>query len=521
MNTERLRNAPISGKLRFTIFFTCAAALLCASVALFAIQFYFFRRDFREEMRTVSQVAAESAGGAVFHNEPDAAERVLQSLKSLPHIVGAEIVLSDGSVFAEAGAAGGAHSFEQPVVADGAALGTLRIRTDYTAQTMLLLGFHALAFASVLVIALLVAAAVSSRLVRFISDPIKTLGDTAREVAARDDYSLRAKKAGEDEVGAFTDTFNSMLTQIQSRDEALRHEIAERARAEEEVERIHRQLMDASRQAGMAEVATGLLHNVGNVLNSVNVSATVVAEKLDPARAGNLVRAANLLREHDGSLADFLANDPKGRLLPRYFAEIGAQLAEERAAALAELESLTKHIAHIKEIVATQQSHARVTGIVEPLPLAPLLEDALRMNASALEASGIAVERDYDDVPPAMVDRHKALQIFTNLIRNAKDAIDDAGARDRRLAIALRCKDGRYVEAVFTDTGAGIPAENLTRIFSHGFTTREHGHGFGLHSAALAAQQMAGSLSAQSDGPGKGAAFTLELPMADTPSAGE
>ena len=130
---------------------------------------------------------------------------------------------------------------------------------------------------------------------RLISDPIKTLGDTARQVAARDDYSLRAAKTGEDEVGAFTDTFNSMLAQIQGRDGALRHEIAERARVEAEVARIHQQLMDASRQAGMAEVATGLLHNIGNVLNSVNVSATVAAEKLDPARVGNLVRAANLL----------------------------------------------------------------------------------------------------------------------------------------------------------------------------------------------------------------------------------
>ena len=273
--------------------------------------------------------------------------------------------------------------------------------------------------------------------------------------------------------------------------------------------------MDASRQAGMAEVATGLLHNVGNVLNSVNVSATLAAEKLDPARVANLIRAANLLREHDGKLADFLANDPKGRLLPRYFAEIGAQLAEERAAALAELESLTKHIEHMKEIVATQQSHARITGIVEPLPLAALIEDALRMNASGLEASGIVVERDYGDVPPAMVDRHKVLQIFTNLIRNAKDAIDHSSADERRLVIALRCKDGRYVEAIFSDTGAGIPGENLTRIFSHGFTTREHGHGFGLHSAALAAQQMAGCLSAQSDGLGTGATFILELPVAE------
>ena len=511
MNTERLRNAPISGKLRFTIFFTCAAALLCGSVALFAIQFHFFHRDFWREMQAVSEAAAASVEDAISNGEPDVARNILQLLMATPHIVSAEIVWKNGGAFADAGRA---DSLDQPIGADG---GVLRLRTDYKAQAMQLARFHAIVFLAALAIAFLVAGPVSARLVRLIFDPIKTLGDTAREVAARDDYSLRAEKSGEDEVGAFTDTFNRMLAQIQERDAALRREIAERTRAEEEVERIHRQLMDASRQAGMAEVATGLLHNVGNVLNSVNVSATLVAEKLDPARMGNLIRATNLLREHEGALADFLANDPKGRLLPRYFAEIGAQLAEERAVALAELESLTKHITHMKEIVATQQGHARITGIVEPLPLGPLIEDALRMNASALEASGIVVERDYGDVPPAMVDRHKLLQIFTNLIRNAKDAIDDGDATERRLTIQLGSKDGRYVEAVFTDTGCGIPPENLTRIFSHGFTTREHGHGFGLHSAALAAQQMAGCLSARSDGTGKGAAFTLELPLADAP----
>ena len=269
----------------------------------------------------------------------------------------------------------------------------------------------------------------------------------------------------------------------------------------------------------MAEVATGLLHNVGNVLNSVNVSATLVAEKLDPARMGNLVKAANLLSGHRGPLAKFLTKDPKGSLLPRYLAEASAQLATEREEAMVELALLTKHIGHIKDIVATQQNHARVVGIVEPLHVAPLVDDALRMNASALEKSWIVVDRQYDDVPPAMLDRHKVLQILVNLIRNAKDAIDDAHAEDRRISITVRKGAGGYIETVFADTGAGIAEENLTRIFSHGFTTRAQGHGFGLHSAALAAQQMAGCLSARSDGPGKGATFTLELPLADAPAA--
>ena len=65
----------------------------------------------------------------------------------------------------------------------------------------------------------------------------------------------------------------------------------------------------------------------------------------------------------------------------------------------------------------------------------------------------------------------------------------------------------------YIDNGIGIPADNLTRIFGHGFTTRKEGHGFGLHSGALAAKELGGALTVESDGPGKGATFTLEFPI--------
>jgi signal transduction histidine kinase len=148
-----------------------------------------------------------------------------------------------------------------------------------------------------------------------------------------------------------------------------------------------------------------------------------------------------------------------------------------------------------------------------------LVDEALRISTASLEQSGIAVVRDFDEAPLAMADRRQTLQIFVNLIRNAKEAIDEANPPERRLSISVRRLDASCVQATFSDTGIGIAGENLTRIFSHGFTTRAHGHGFGLHSAALAAQQMAGRLSAQSAGVGKGATFTLELPVADTQPA--
>jgi signal transduction histidine kinase len=372
----------------------------------------------------------------------------------------------------------------------------------------------------VLAISFLVAVLVSTRLERLICGPIQALADTARRITSRGDYALRAVRAANDEVGEFTNSFNQMLDQIQQGDAALRHEIAERGRAEQELQRVHRQLIDASRAAGMAEVATGVLHNVGNVLNSVNVSAILIAEKLGSSRTGNLLRATELLRGQNGQLGNFLTDDPKGRLLPGYLAELSEHLSLENAEARTELESLMKNIEHIKDIVAMQQSYARMSGFIESLPVEDLVEDALRINAGAFLRHRVTLLRDYEPVPVVAIDKHKVLQILVNLLRNAKYAMDDTEDSDRQLTVRIRQRgdDDAAVVIEVADTGIGIPAENLTRIFSHGFTTRHDGHGFGLHSAALAAQQMGGRLYCSSPGPGQGAVFTLELPIA-APSA--
>ena len=293
-------------------------------------------------------------------------------------------------------------------------------------------------------------------------------------------------------------------------------DITERKHAQAELEQVHKQLLESSRHAGMAEIATNVLHNVGNILNSVNVSAGLVNSTLRTSRAQGLARAMQLMEEHAADLGDFLTLDEKGKLLPGYLSGIAQALAQEQQGMIQELEQLTRSIDHIKEVVATQQSYAGNSSIVEPLQISDLAEDALRMNGEALARHQVSVVREFSQVPVVQLDRAKVLQVLVNLISNAKNAMEHMAYGSRQITLRVDMVDGASLQVSVKDEGEGIPAENLTRIFAHGFTTRKTGHGFGLHSSALAARQMGGTLTAHSDGPGQGAMFTLKLPINTT-----
>jgi signal transduction histidine kinase len=273
----------------------------------------------------------------------------------------------------------------------------------------------------------------------------------------------------------------------------------------------HKRLLDTSRQAGMAEVATGVLHNVGNVLNSVNVSTSLIAEKIQKSKVANVVKVVELMRPHQNDLGNFFANDSKGKQVPEYLAKLAEHLAQEQQEMLKEIGSLLNNVVHIKEIVAMQQGYAKAAGMVESLKASELVEDAIRMNSGAVDRHKIKIIRDFGEVPVLTTDKHKVLQILVNLIRNSKYACDDSQREDKQITLRLRNGDGR-VKISVVDNGIGIPPENLTRIFNHGFTTRKEGHGFGLHSGAIAAHELGGTLVAHSEGIGRGATFTLELP---------
>jgi len=328
------------------------------------------------------------------------------------------------------------------------------------------------------------------------------IGKVEREVAkdGRESWVLTSKMPLRDKAGQIVGTCG------------ISKDITAIKQAEAELERAHKQLVQASRLAGMAEVATSVLHNVGNVLNSVNVSATLLLDNARQSKVSSLGKAVALLNAHAADAAAYLAQDPKGRQFPAYLNLLCQELTKEQQRSIAELESVRENVDHVKEIVAMQQNYARVSGVTETVKVTEIVEDAVRMNAGAMQRHEVALVRQYTDEPMLSIEKHKVLQILVNLIRNAKYACDESGRRDKQITLKIWKRD-QWICIAVMDNGIGIPPENLTRVFNHGFTTRKDGHGFGLHSGALAARELGGSLSAYSEGRGFGAVFTLELPV--------
>lgn len=305
--------------------------------------------------------------------------------------------------------------------------------------------------------------------------------------------------------------------------EDLEARVAERTRAlaeanrslQESLDQLHsaqRQLTDASRRAGMAEVATSVLHNIGNVLNSVNVSCRTLMDSVRQSRSVGLARAAGLIAEQR-DLGAFFTLDPRGKRLPEYLSKLAEIVEGERMKNAETLQLLEKNIDHITAIVSMQQKHAKFGGVIEKLSLAELMEDAIRFNWAASEQQPVEIVREFEALPVVEADRHKLFQIVMNLLSNARQAVQGADDARRRIIVRVRKQDEVWVAIEVEDFGYGIARESLTKIFNLGFTTKKDGHGFGLHSSSCNAIEMGGTLTAHSDGHGRGARFTLMLPL--------
>jgi signal transduction histidine kinase len=269
----------------------------------------------------------------------------------------------------------------------------------------------------------------------------------------------------------------------------------------------------------MAEVATSVLHNVGNVLNGANLLASSIEKQVQQSETPGVSRLAAFLTDRQTDLGRFLTQDDQGKQVCGHLGRLGAHLTEEQSRLVEKTRLLSESIQHIKEIVAMQQNYAGIYGITETVALGEIVEDALHMCSGALAWPELELVRDFASIPPAALDRHRVLQILFNLLENARQACETRDRTNSRITVRLRLHGHDRLQVQVIDNGIGIPPETLPRIFTQGFSTRKGGHGFGLHSSVLAAQDMGGTLTVESDGPGRGATFTLELPLIRRESA--
>lgn len=307
-------------------------------------------------------------------------------------------------------------------------------------------------------------------------------------------------------------TLEVQAAQLRRANKALTSEINERQEAEKERDKLNSRLIEVSRQVGMAEMATGVLHNVGNALNSVNVSITCMSEKLRHSKVHRLIQVSQMIQENADDLGHFLSSDDRGKHLPAFMSELATLMQRETDFLRSEIEGVGRHVEHIKEIVAAQQSFGSRLCIRRNVEPTDMVEQALSISSSKITRHEINVIREYcDNLPAISIDQHKVVQVLVNLISNAIDAVKHIPTK--KVTIRVSREEDNRIQFCVSDTGLGIAADDMPQLFQHGFTTKDDGHGFGLHNSAIVAQSLGGSLSAASDGPGHGASFRLLIPI--------
>lgn len=271
------------------------------------------------------------------------------------------------------------------------------------------------------------------------------------------------------------------------------------------------ELVEKAHQAGMAELATGVLHNVGNILNSVNISADIIRETVLDTKLEKFKKANRLLEEHKDNFEDFITNNPKGKNLLNYYLKLEKPLDKEFEKLEEQTSRLVDKVQLIKEVIESQQDYAKVGLVNEKVQIEDIVEDTLKLQSGSIERHGLHIEKDFDNTESVVVQKSKLIHILINLFKNAKESMEELPSEEKKLIIST-WQDSEMVYLSVSDKGEGIAAEEKEKVFKHGFTTKEKGNGFGLHTCANYMTEMGGDITVDSEGIGKGATFTICLP---------
>lgn len=309
-----------------------------------------------------------------------------------------------------------------------------------------------------------------------------------------------------------TKAHEGLENRVKERTVELSREVLNRKQAQEELARLNTYIAEVSHRAGMAEVANSVIHNIGNALNSINVAVSTINSEIKSTPLGSLPKIADMLKDHEDNLAQFLNQDEKGKKLPKLLEMLSDQWKLENATLVSETRQLQESVAHIREIVSRQQSLSGKLGIDENINISDLINNCLSFYVTNFKNANIIVSMDNEPGLEWSGDRSKITQILLNLVMNAEESLIASSNIPKTLKISsFHIKDGG-IQIEVSDNGAGIETEVMNKLFSYGFTTKQFGHGLGLHASAIAANEMNGTLQAFSAGKNKGATFILMLP---------
>lgn len=330
-----------------------------------------------------------------------------------------------------------------------------------------------------------------------IIDPVQEMANQAARIGEQAALKGQIGQRRNDEIGALGREFDRMVKRLSD---------------------SHKKLLDTAHRAGMAEIASEVLHHVGNSVNSAHCSIDVLEEALRDSKIDGLDLAVAMLSEHAPHAGEFFEHDPRGPKLVEYFVDLNKSLQREHNEFAAELDRLDDTVRQIREAIAVQQVFAGRTDFRQEVDLRELLDDVIKNHAELLESNRVRLELEVPSETELMLNRNKLRQILSHLVRNAITAMEGVPNDARRLRITSRLVDDQGLELEVCDTGIGFNDEVRGKLFTYGFTTTQGGSGLGLHYCANAIRESGGSISAQSDGAGKGAMFRVRIPRAVTAS---
>lgn len=316
---------------------------------------------------------------------------------------------------------------------------------------------------------------------------------------------LILRRAESNSVAVQMEAKNLELIQV---NQNLEHEMEQRAESERKRAALQEELIASSRRAGMAEVATGILHNVGNVMNSVNVATGLVQDQLKDNMSRSLKAAAELL-EKEEDLVCFFKNDPRAKHLPGFL----AQMHKNSLSLGEQLIELREKVEYVNQVVAEQQAFASHADVSELVDMDILLTEVLANHRESLAQTGIQVTLRSEISFTIKTDRHRVSRVLQSLIQNSIESIQLAQPPAPKLILEILEQSEEILLSV-VDNGIGIAPSNVKNIFRHGCRTSDGNKrgNYSLHQCACSMEEIGAKLTAKSEGPGSGTSFTVHLP---------